>query len=69
MDSEVQAQREDRYLTPEEVAALLRLSRSGVYALAHKGAIPCVRIGRAVRFLRADLDAALRAASRGQEAQ
>lgn len=67
MDSE--AQREDRYLTPRDVAALLRLSLSGVYSLAHKGAIPSVRIGRAVRFRRADLDAALRAASRGREAQ
>lgn len=67
MDSEAQAP--ERYLTPDEVAVLLRLSRSGVYALAHKGTIPSIKIGRAVRFRRSDLDAVFLAMRRGPEAQ
>jgi excisionase family DNA binding protein len=33
-----------------EVARLTGLSRQGIYQLAAEGRIPCVRIGRAVRF-------------------
>ncbi len=37
-------------LTAKEVAALLRVPALRVYELARTGAIPCVRIGRQVRF-------------------
>ncbi len=44
-------------LSPAEVAKLLAIKRSTVYELARAGRIPSLRIGRAVRFLRADLEA------------
>lgn len=34
----------------DEVAILLDLSRDRVYSLARQGIIPCVQIGRQVRF-------------------
>ena len=40
-----------------EVAAELRLGRSSVYQLIQAGELPVVRIGRAVRVSRADLEA------------
>ena len=43
-------------LYPADVAQLLGIPRSTVYELARAGRIPSVRIGRAVRFLRADLE-------------
>jgi excisionase family DNA binding protein len=46
----------DALLKPEEVAALLRKSRSWVYAACERGEVPHVRIGRDLRFRRADLD-------------
>ena len=39
-------------LRPSEVAAMLALSRSEVYRLIDRGAIPSVRIGRSVRVPR-----------------
>ncbi len=44
-------------LTPDDVATLLGIKRSTVYELTRTGRIPSLRIGRAVRFLRADLEA------------
>lgn len=44
-------------LLPTDVAKLLGIKRSTVYELARAGRIPSLRIGRAVRFLRADLEA------------
>lgn len=44
-------------LSPADVAKLLGIKRSTVYELARAGRIPSIRIGRAVRFLRADLEA------------
>jgi excisionase family DNA binding protein len=44
-------------LSPADVAKLLGIKRSTVYELARVGRIPSLRIGRAVRFLRADLEA------------
>lgn len=40
-----------------EVADLTGLSKQGVYQLAAEGRIPCVRIGRSVRFPAAALEA------------
>jgi excisionase family DNA binding protein len=46
-----------RLLTPTEVAELLCLPASTVYELARSGRLPCLRIGRAVRFDRHTLEA------------
>ena len=39
-----------RLLTAEEVAAATGLPLARVYELARDGSMPCVRLGRAVRF-------------------
>lgn len=52
--------RED-VMTPAEVAELLAVPRSTVYDLARRGELPCARLGRAIRFLRDDIEARLRA--------
>jgi excisionase family DNA binding protein len=39
-----------KLLLAAEAAALLRLSENRVYELAKRGLIPCVRIGRQIRF-------------------
>ncbi len=44
-------------LTPAAVAELLGIPRSSVYEYARNGAIPHLKIGRHVRFLRSDLEA------------
>jgi excisionase family DNA binding protein len=44
-------------LTPAEAAALLSVRRSWVYDAARQGDLPCVRVGRHLRFLRSDLEA------------
>lgn len=43
-------------LTAAQVAEMLGLSRSRVYALAAQGVLPCRRVGRARWFLRTDLE-------------
>src|ERR1022692_745419 len=43
-------------LTAQEVAELLRLPVSTVYELARTGRLPYLRIGRAMRFSRRDLE-------------
>ena len=37
-------------LTPDEVAAMLRIARKTVVTMAREMRIPCIRIGRFVRF-------------------
>lgn len=39
-----------RLLTADEVAEILRVSRQSVYCWADDGTLPCVRLGRTVRF-------------------
>ena len=39
-------------MTVEEVAALLRIGRNGVYAAVADGSFPAIRIGRAIRVPR-----------------
>jgi len=48
-------------MTAEEVGALLRLRPSTVADLARRGELPSVKLGRARRYLRADVLAYLRA--------
>ena len=44
-------------LRPVDAAALLAVRPSWVYEAVRAGRLPCVRIGRHVRFLRSDLEA------------
>ena len=47
----------DVYITIEEVAQLLRLSKMSVYRLVHVREIPARKFGRSYRIHRDDLDA------------
>ena len=49
-------------LTPREAAAALCLSERKLWALTKAGQIRAVKFGRAVRYDRADLESAIRAA-------
>jgi excisionase family DNA binding protein len=53
-------------LTAREVADLLRLPVSTVYELARTGRLPYLRIGRAMRFSRPDLETHLAEACRAR---
>lgn len=53
-------------LTAEEVAELLRLPVSTIYDLARTGRLPHLKIGRALRFSRSDLEAHLAEPCRAQ---
>ena len=53
-------------LTAEEVAELLRLPVSTIYELARTGRLPHLKIGRALRFSRSDLEAHLAERCRAQ---
>ncbi|HHX39994.1 MAG TPA: helix-turn-helix domain-containing protein [Armatimonadetes bacterium] len=53
-----QTERDDRILLrSEEAAKVLGVSRAQVFVLARRGGLPCVRIGRSVRFPRKALQA------------
>jgi excisionase family DNA binding protein len=43
-------------LRPGDAAALLSVRTSWVYEAVRSGRLPCVRVGRHVRFLRSDLE-------------
>ena len=44
-------------LTATQAAQVLGVSKRTIYTLAAKGLLPCYRIGSAIRFEQADLDA------------
>ena len=48
-------------LRPEEAAALLSVKTSWVYDAARTGKLPCLRVGRHIRFTRSMLEAWLSA--------
>jgi excisionase family DNA binding protein len=50
-----------RFLTPQEVADLLRVSSMTVYRLIKSGEMPAVRVGKAFRIPEDELDAYLAA--------
>jgi excisionase family DNA binding protein len=52
-------------LTAEQAARRLGLTAHWVYEAARRGELPCVRIGRKVRFIPADLDAYVQAKRAG----
>lgn len=47
---------EDRFLTPQEVATHLRVSKMTVYRLLKSGELPHVKIGRSLRVREDDVD-------------
>lgn len=47
----------DRLLTAEEVAEILGVSPEWVYDAARERRLPCIRIGRIVRFRREAIEA------------
>ena len=47
---------EEPLLTPADAAKLLVVKTSWIYEAVRDGRLPCVRIGRHIRFLRADLE-------------
>jgi excisionase family DNA binding protein len=47
------------YITVEEIAELLRVSRMTIYRLVNDGTIPSTRIGRSIRIRRTDFNAYL----------
>jgi excisionase family DNA binding protein len=55
------AQQTDRpawvLLLPEEAATFLKVTRTLVMDLARRGALPCVHVGRFIRFRQEDLEA------------
>ncbi|WP_339186523.1 helix-turn-helix transcriptional regulator [Brevibacillus sp. FSL K6-6036] len=55
------------YLTPEEVAAVLKLSKYTVYEMIKRKELPASKIGRALRILRTDLDHFMRAHKSSEE--
>jgi len=52
-------------MTAREVAELLDLPVSTVYEFARRGILPCSRLGRAVRFVRDDIERTLQAGEAG----
>lgn len=48
-------------LTIDEVAAVLRVSKTSVYRLVDRRKLPFCRVGRGLRFRREDLEAYLQA--------
>lgn len=52
-----------RYLTVEEVAAAMRVSKMTVYRLLRSGELPGVRVGRSFRVPQDALEAYLRSSS------
>jgi excisionase family DNA binding protein len=55
-------------MTADEAAQLLRVPRSTLYELARSRGLPHIRVGRALRFTRADLGIWLAAHSYGRGA-
>ena len=51
-------------LTPREAAELLSVPASWVYTAARDGRLPCVRLGRHLRFVREQLEEWVLAQSR-----
>lgn len=47
---------DNRLLTAAVVGELLQLRTSTVYELARAGRLPLIRVGRAIRFYRGDLE-------------
>ena len=47
----------EQFLTPKEVASLLRVGRRSAYTMVHHRAIPHIRLGRRILFARSLIEA------------
>jgi excisionase family DNA binding protein len=56
---------DDKLLTADEVAELMRVTRAWVYAETRRNAIPHLRLGRYVRYRRGAIEAWMRTVERG----
>jgi len=61
----------DRLMTSPEVARILSISERSLWQLTRDGVLPCVRIGRSVRYTARSLEEWIRSreASGGQQRQ
>lgn len=59
---------DDRLLTAGDVAELMRVTRSWVYAETRKNAMPHLRLGRYVRYRRSAIEAWMCTIERGPAA-
>ena len=50
---------DNKYLTVDDVAALMRVSTKAVYEWCSRGYLPCLKFGRLVRIDKDDLTARL----------
>lgn len=50
----------DRWMTVEEVAQYLQVSRDSIYRLAQKGKIPASKLGNLWRFKKEEIDGWMR---------
>ena len=57
--------REDEALQVEDVSALLGVGRNTVYSLAKSGELASYRVGRKLRFTRADVERYIEASKTG----
>ena len=55
----------DKWMTIEELASYLKLSRSKLYGLAQRGQIPASKIGNQWRFDREEIDLWMKAHATG----
>lgn len=55
------ARRLQELVTPDEVAAFFRISKTSVYRLVERRALPFHRVSGLLRFARSDLEAYVRA--------
>lgn len=46
----------DNLITPEEVASILRMSKSSIYRIIEKRQIPFYKISGSLRFRKSDID-------------
>jgi excisionase family DNA binding protein len=54
------------FLTPKEVAPILRVSKQHISSLIRRKELPAVKVGRCVRIRRADLEAWIQAQTEGR---
>lgn len=56
----------DKWLTVEELAAYLKMSRTKLYAMTQKGEIPASKIGNQWRFDRDEIDEWMKSKKTGE---
>jgi excisionase family DNA binding protein len=59
---------DDKLLTADDVAELMRVTRAWVYAETRRNALPHRRLGRYVRYRRSAIEAWMRTIERGPAA-